>query len=112
MRRSVNYRVKMEKENELEDKKRPDIGVYDFQEGKKLPLVITVILSLSLIVVTQSANVNRNAAIARDKVKNNKYLNIATSLGYLFNVTEIWLPLRVHCFSEETSPQLGNRRIS
>ena len=43
MLRSVNYRVEMEKEKELEDKKRPDIGVYDFENGKKLLLDITVI---------------------------------------------------------------------
>ena len=73
MLRAVNYRVEMEKEKEFDDKKWPDIGVYDFENGKKLLLDITVIHPLSLVVVTQSANVNGYAAIARDKVKNDKY---------------------------------------
>ena len=105
MLRSVNYRVELEQEREFQDKKRPDIGIYNFENGKKLLLDISVIHPLSQAVVTGSAQENGYAAAHRDKTKDEKYLQVATSLGYLFKpvVVEVfgrWSPTAASLFHQ------------
>ena len=102
---SVNYRVVLEQEREFQDKKRPDFGIYNFENGKKLLLDISVIHPLSQAVITGSTQENGFAAAHRDKTKDEKYLQVATSLGYLFKpvVVEVfgrWSPTAASLFHQ------------
>ena len=103
MLRSVNYRVEMEKEKEFEDKKRRYRCIR--LRKREEAVVGHYRHPPSLVVVTQSANINGYAAISRDKIKNDKYLDIATSLGYLFKPVAVevfgrWSPVASSLFHQ------------
>ena len=98
MLRSVNFRCELEKSNEFSDKKRPDIGVYNFDQGKKILLDVSITHPLGVNVQSQAANVSGFAATQKDQKKVDKYRAVAGSLGYLFDplVMEVygrWSPI-------------------
>ena len=55
MLRSVGYRCAVEPVEQFEDKTRPDISVYNFRDGKKLLLDVSVAHPLRSSYVAQSA---------------------------------------------------------
>ena len=82
--RSLGFRCKKELQNQFEGKKRPDVAVYDYHQGKKLLLDMTVTHPWALHNITLSKKTSGYAAAAKERSKNSKYLSLATNLGHLF----------------------------
>ena len=80
---SVGLRCRKELTEHLEGKERPDIAVYDFDNGKKLLLDITIAHPWAQNYISQSCKTAGFTAAERDHIKNNKYLQMSTDLGYL-----------------------------
>ena len=81
---SVGLRCRKELTEQFEGKQRPDIAVYDFDNGKKLLLDITIAHHWAQNYISQSCTTAGFAAAEQDCIKNNKYLQMSTDLGYLF----------------------------
>ena len=84
MLRSVYFRCKKEITAQFEGKQRPDIAVYNYRDGKKLLLDITVTQPWSKTNLSGSSERAGFAATAKEKEKNTKYLTKASNLGHLF----------------------------
>ncbi|XP_065834209.1 uncharacterized protein [Oscarella lobularis] len=103
--RSVNYHCELEGQGDFGDFKRPDISIYDYQDGKKLLLDVSIIHPQRPGCLPQSHSTNGAAAIYRDTEKSTKYRAEATSLGYLFEpltfeVFGRWSPVAVDFFKK------------
>ena len=67
---SVNYVCDLEREHQFDDdNKRPDIGVFNFKDGRKLLLDVSVIHPQSGSVLARSARSDGAAAAKRDEDK-------------------------------------------
>ena len=103
---SVNYLCDLEREHQFDDdNKRPDIGVFNFKDGRKLLLDVSVIHPQSGSVLARGACSDGAAAAKREEDKLAKYLDDATRLGYLFEplVFEVfgrWSPIGKRLFSQ------------
>ena len=84
MLRSVGFQCELEKLHEFPDKRRADISVYNYKDGKKLLLDISVVNPQVPAFLSHSADSSGAAASRRDEEKAIKYSESATSLGYLF----------------------------
>ena len=85
MLRSVNFRCELKKSDEFADKKRPDISVYNYDQGKKMFLDVSFTHPLAVNTVTPAADTSGYAADLKDQKKIEKYRAMASSLGYLFD---------------------------
>ena len=81
---SVGLRCRKELTNQFAGKERPDVAIYDYQDGKKLLLDVTVAHPQAKKYMSKSCSIAGFAAAEREKQKNSKYLSVATDLGYLF----------------------------
>ena len=99
MLQSVNYVCDLEREHQLDNSnKRPDIGVFNFNDGKKLLLDVSIAHPQASTVLPQSAKNAGHAASERDNFKIKKFREEANKLGYLFEplVMEVfgrWSPI-------------------
>ena len=84
MLRSVDFRCKKEITAQFEGKQHPDIAIYNYRDGKKLLLDITVTHPWSKTNLSGSSERAGFAATAKEKEKNTKYLTKASNLGHLF----------------------------
>ena len=84
MLRSVDFRCKKEITAQFEGKQRPDIAVYNYRDGKKLLLDITVTHPWSKTNLSGSSKRAGFAATAKETEKNTKYLTKASNLGQVF----------------------------
>ena len=84
MFRFLNFHCKKELKNQFEGKKRPDVAVYDYHQGKKLLLDMTATHPWALHNITLSKKTVGYAAAAKEQPKNSKYLSVAKNLGHLF----------------------------
>ena len=84
MLRSVDLRCRKELTSQFEGKQRPDIAVYNYRDGKKLLLDITVTHPWSKTNLSSSSEKAGFAVATKEKEKNGKYLSKALSLGHLF----------------------------
>ena len=103
--RSVNFHCELEELGDFGDFKRPDISIYDYQDGKKLLLDVSIIHPQRPSCLPQSHSTNGAAAILRDTEKSTKYRAEAISLGYLFEpltfeVFGRWSPVAVDFFNK------------
>ena len=92
-------------ERQASQPKRPDISVYDYHDGKKLLLDVSIINPQRPGCLPQSHSTNGAAALQRDNEKRLKYQGEATSLGYLFEpltfeVFGRWSPVAVEFFKK------------
>ena len=71
---SVGFRCRKELTNQFEGKQRPDIAVYDYVDGEKLWLDITIAHPFAKQYITKSFTNAGYAAAEREKAKNMKYL--------------------------------------
>jgi len=110
MLKSVNYHCVLEEEHLFkstdrpDDKKRPDISIYNFKDGKKLLLDISIVHPQAKHWISGSAKDNGFAAAGGDRLKNQKYAALAQKQGYLFQpvVSEVfgrWSPVARGIFS-------------
>ena len=67
-----------------ESKQRPDIAVYDYDNGKKLLLDITIAYPWAQNYISRSCTTAWFAAAEQDSIKNKKYLQMSIDLSYLF----------------------------
>ena len=76
---------------QFKGKQRPDIdiAVYNYRDGKKLLLDITVTHPWSKTNLSGSSERAGFAATAKEKEKNTKYLTKASNLGHLFRLIAI-----------------------
>ena len=99
MLQSVNYVCDLEREHQFEgSNKRPDIGVFNFDERKKLLLDVSIAHPQASTVLPQGAKTAGHAASERDEFKIRKFREEANKLGYLFEplVMEVfgrWSPI-------------------
>ena len=84
MFRSLGFRCKKELQNQFLGKKRPDVAVYDYNQGKKLLLDMTVTHPWALHNIGSSKTISGYAASSKERSKNSKYLSAAIDLGHLF----------------------------
>ena len=70
MLKAVNFRCRKEILEQFEGKQRPDIAVYDYRDGKKLLLDITITHPQSKRFVGVSCSVVGHAANEKEKMKN------------------------------------------
>ncbi len=78
---SVGLQCRKEVTKQFEGKQRPDITVYNFDNGKKLLLDITIAHPWAQNYIGRSCT---TAGLAVNRTNNNKYLQMSTALGYLF----------------------------
>ena len=102
MLRSVDFRCKKEITAQFEGKQRPDIAVYNYRDGKKLLLDITVTHPWSKTNLPGSSERAGFAGTAKEKEKNTKYLTKASNLGHLFRPIAIEVYGRWGKGAEET----------
>ena len=81
---SVGYRCRKELPDQFDGKQRPDVAVYDYKDGKKLLLDVTIAHPAARKYISKSHSVAGFAATEREKQKNTKYLSKSRELGYLF----------------------------
>ncbi|XP_065832959.1 uncharacterized protein [Oscarella lobularis] len=81
---SLNFRCGKEVLEQFHDKKRLDIVVYDFAEGKKLLLDITITHPHSKNFISPASLISGHAASEKEKSKKRKFLKEATVAGHLF----------------------------
>ena len=91
MLRSVDLRCRKELTSQFEGKQRPDIAVYNYRDGKKLLLDITVTHPWSKTNLSSSSEKAGFAAATKEKEKNGKYLSKA---GHLFR------PIAIEVFGQ------------
>ena len=84
MFRSLGSRGKKELQNQFLGKKRPDVAVYDYNQGIKVLLDMTVTHSWALHNIGSSKTISGYAASSKEPSKNSKYLSAAIDLGHLF----------------------------
>ena len=88
--RYLGFRCKKELQNQFEGKKRPDVSFYEYHQGKKLLLDMTVTHPWALHNITLSKKTSGYAAAAKGRSKNSKYLSVATNLGFALEVFGCW----------------------
>ena len=69
----------------------PDIGVFNFDEGKKLLLDVSIAHPQASTVLPQGAKTAGHAASERDEFKIRKFREEASKLGYLFEPLVMFL---------------------
>ena len=100
-------RCRKELTEQFEGKKRPDIAVYDFDNGKKLLLDITIAHPWAQNYISRSCTTAGFAAAERDRIKNNKYWQMSTDLGYLFCPFSLEVFVRLRESARETLKQVS-----
>ena len=100
---SVGLRCWKELTEEFESKQRPDIAVYDFNNGKKLLLDITIAHHWAQNYIGRCCTTAGFAAAERDRFKNNKYLQMSTIL-----IGSIWSFWKVSKRDTEASVKISS----
>ena len=67
--------------SQFEDKKRPDIAIYNYENGKKMLLDITITHPWAVKNLSGSSEKAAFAASNQEKMKNTKYTQKAEALG-------------------------------
>ena len=104
---NVGLRCGKEITEQFEGKQRPDIAVYDFDNGKKLLLDITIAHSWAQNYISRNFTTEGFAAAERDRIKNNKYLQMSTDLEYLFRPFSLEVFGRMEESARETLKQVS-----
>ena len=102
MLRSIDFRCRKELTAQFRGKQRPDIAVYNYQDGKKLLLDVTITHPWAKMNLSGSSEKAGFATSVKEKEKNRKYLATATSLGHLFRPIAIEVYGRWGGTAEET----------
>ena len=84
MMRELDFRCRKELQDQFKGKHRPDIAVYDYKDGKKLLLDITITHPWAQLNISGSNITAGYSTLQAEKGKNKKYLQISSDLGYLF----------------------------
>ena len=104
---SVGLRCRKDLIEQFEGKQRPDIAVYDFDNGKKLLLDITISHPWAQNYIGRSCTTARFAAAERDRIKNNKCLQMSNDLGYLFRPFSLKVFVRLGVSARVTLKQVS-----
>ena len=103
MLRSVDLRCRKELTAQFQGKQRPDIADYNYRDGKKLLLDITITHVWFATNLSGSSEKAGFAASSKERGEKNKYLQKASSLGHLFR------PIAVEVFGRWFSNYLQGR---
>ena len=104
---SVGLPCRKELTEQFEGKQGPDIAVYDFDNGKKLLLDITITHPWAQNYISRSCTTARFAAAERDRIKNNQYLQVSSDLDYLFRPFSLEVFGRLGESARETLKQVS-----
>ena len=84
MSKSLGFHCRKELTAQFENKQRPDIAIYNYKDGKKLLLDVTITHPLAKRSISASCSKPGFAAAEKEREKDSKYLVKSTNLGYLF----------------------------
>ena len=110
--KSVGFHCRKELTSQFENKQRPDIAIYNYKDGKKLLLDVTITHPLAKRSVNSSSSKPGFAAAEKEKEKDSKYLAKSLDLGYLFRPLALEVYGRWGNKSEETLEEFSKYSLN
>ena len=92
---------------QFENKQRPDIAIYNYRDGEKLLVDVSITHPLAKRSISSSCSKPGLAEAEKEREKDRKYLVVSTNLGYLFRPIALEVYGRWGNKTEETLEELS-----